>query len=384
MNTPSRRAVLAALGATPLVAGGVLGTARAEPADRVPDSLRPGGELDKLIAKLAAEGQFSGTVLLTHRKKTVLARSHGMADKVRRIPNGPDTVFILGSITKTFTGIAIANLAEQNKVAYGATLGTYLDGFAPEIANTVTVHHLLTHTSGLGDFHTEEYFAAARGWDTEEKVWEGTMGFVKRLTLAFPPGAGNTYSNAAYFILGAIVAKVAGKTYYNQVRERVFKAAGMSSAEFHTRDEWLENRRIAHPYRELPSGERVDSIDAHLYVGLPPGGSFASAPDLERFAHAFQEHKLLDEDFTHIVASPKLAMSQQDNDHFIGYSMWANRSNGQWINGHNGGSPGVSCNLDWFPESGWVAVVLSNYDSAEDRGGPAAVISKKARELITA
>lgn len=383
MNTPSRRAVLAALGATPLVAG-VVGTARAEPTSRLPDSLRPGGELDTLVARLAAEGKFSGTVLLTHRKKPVLARSHGMADKVRRIPNGPDTVFNLGSITKTFTGIAIANLAEQNKVAYGATLGTYLDGFAPEIADTVTVHHLLTHTSGLGDYLSPEYFDAARGWDTEEKVWEGTMGFVRRLGLAFPPGGGNTYSNAGYFILGAIVAKVAGKSYFDQVRERVFKVAGMSGAEFHTSVEWRANRRIAHPYQELPSGERVDSIDAHFYIGLPPGGAFASAPDLVRFAHAFQEHKLLGEHFTHIVASPKLPMSRQDNNRFLGYSMWADRTNGQWINGHNGGSPGVSCNLDWFPESGWVAVVLSNYDSATDRGGPAATISSKARELITA
>jgi CubicO group peptidase (beta-lactamase class C family) len=195
-----------------------VGTARAEPTSWIPDSLRPGGELDTLVAKLAVEGRFSGTVLLTHRKKPVLARSHGMADKVRRISNGPDTVFAersiqhsnLGSITKTFTGVAIASLAEQNRVAYGATLGTYLDGFAPEIA-----------------------------------------------------------------------------------------------------------------------------------------------------------------------------MSRQDNNRFLGYSMWADRTNGQWINGHNGGSPGVSCNLDWFPESGWVAVVLSNYDSATDRGGPAATISSKARELIT-
>lgn len=381
MNTPSRRSVLAALGATPLLAGSVVGTARA---DRVPDSLRPGGELDRFIAALAAEGAFSGTVLLTHRKKTVLSRSHGMADKARGIPNGPDALFILGSITKTFTGIAIAQLAEQDKVAYGATLGTYLDGFAPEIADTVTVHHLLTHTSGLGDFHGEEYFAAARGWDTEEEVWEGTMGFVRRLTPAFPPGAGNTYSNAGYFILGAIVAEVAGRSYYDQVREQVFKRAGMSGAEFHTSDEWRTNRRIAHPYRELPSGERVDSIGLHLHMGLPAGGSFASAPDLVRFAHAFQENKLLDEDFTHIMASPKLPTSTQDNNQFLGYSMLAQRHNGQWVNGHGGGSPGVSCKLEWFPESGWVTVVLANYDSAANREGPAGVISGKARELITA
>jgi CubicO group peptidase (beta-lactamase class C family) len=377
MNTPSRRSVLAALGATPLLAG----TASA---DRTPDALGPGGELDRYIAELAAEGTFSGTVLLTHRKKTVLARSHGMADKARGIPNGPDTIFILGSITKTITGIALARLAERDEVAYAAKLGTYLDGFAPEIANEVTIHHLLTHTSGLGDFHSPEYFEAARGWDTEEEFWEGTMSFVRKLPLAFPPGAGNTYSNAGYLILGAIVAKVSGRSYYDYVREHVFERARMRTADFYTAPQWRADRRIAHPYHELPSGERVDALEDHLFMGLPAGGSFASAPDLVRLAHAFQEHRLLGEAFTRIVSSPKLPMSPRDNANFLGYSMWAQHRNGQWINGHNGGSPGVSCNLDWFPDSGWVAVVLSNHDSAKDRRLPAGAIADKARELITA
>jgi CubicO group peptidase (beta-lactamase class C family) len=372
---PSRRSVLTALAATPLLA---TATATADTAGSVPTDLRPGGKLDQLIAQLGAEDQFSGTVLLTHENKPVLRRSYQMSDKARAIPNGPDTIFNLGSITKMFTGVAIAQLAQQGKIAFGGKVGMYVDGFAPEIADTVRINHLLTHSSGLGDYHSPEYFEQARSWDTVEKVWDGTMGFVKELRLNFTPGSGLVYSNAGYVILGAIVAKVSGLSYYDYVREHVFKPAGMTSSNYYTRPELVANRRVAHTYATTAEGERVDTLNESLFVSLPPGGSHASAPDLVRFANAFQGNKLLSPAFTQLISSPKVPLAQ-DNSFFDAYSIGAHLTNGQWSYGHNGGSSeGVSTNLEWFPDSGWVAVVLSNYTP------PAAdPIATMARDLIT-
>lgn len=378
---PSRRSVLTALAATPLLATATVtagATAVADTTGAIPGDLRPGGKLDQLIAQLAAADEFSGTVLLTYKNKPVLCRSHQMADKARAVPNGPDTIFNLGSITKLFTGVAIAQLAQQGKIAFGGRVGMYIDGFAPEIANTVRIHHLLTHTSGLGDYHSDEYFEQARNWDTVEKVWDGTMGFVKNLGLNFTPGGGALYSNAGYLILGAIVAKVSGQSYYDYVREHIFRPAGMTSSDFYTRPELLANRRVAHGYAMSPDGELTDTLGESLFISLPPGGSHASAPDLTRFANAFVGNRLLSPAFTHLISSPKFPLAP-DNSFFDAYSVGAYLTNGQWSYGHNGGSSdGVSTNLEWFPESGWVAVVLANY--VPPAGQP---IAGMARDLIT-
>jgi CubicO group peptidase (beta-lactamase class C family) len=381
----SRRTVLAALGVGPLAAGGLLAAtspARADAeAERIPDALRPGGEFDRYLAQLAEQDAFSGTVLLTHRDRTVLVRSHRMADKARGIPNGPDTIFDLGSITKLFTATAVHQLAEQGELSYGAPLKTYLSGFRPEVAESVTIHQLLTHTSGLGRPATNPPRPPGQDqWTTLDEIFAGTVDHIRGLPLNFTPGTKNTYSNDGYYVLAAIVAQVSGRSYYDYVHEHVFAPAGMSTAGFYTTAQWREDRRIAHPY-DKPQGagewtDVIDRFDGGL-IGNPAGGAFASAGDVARFASAFQRNRLHPAATTHLVSSPKWPLAP-DNSFFEGYGPSTTYLNGQRINGHNGGAPGVSANVDWFPDSGWTAVVLANYGMA------AIPVRRKARELITA
>lgn len=382
---PGRRSLLAMLGATPLA---VAGTAHADTFDagspapatsvRVPDKLKPGGEFDRYVARLAAEDRFSGTVVVAHRGRPVLTRSYGWADRERRIRNGPGTIFALGSVTKAFTGVAVAQLAQQGKVHYEEKVGAYLDGFPPSVANAVTVHQLLTHTSGLADFHSEEFVAQASSWDTVEEFWDGLVGFVRTCEPTLTPGTGNQYSNAGFAILGAIVAQVAEEdSYYDYVRKHIFERAGMSSADFYTTPQWREDRRIAHPYGEVPqggSGPRVDVLDHRLLIGSPAGGALGSALDLIAFATAFQDNRLLKPEHTFLVASPKVPLRPGS---WAAYSISA-RSQGGWNFGKNGGSNGVNANLDWFPGPNLAVAVTANYSQ------PAAkLVADKARELIT-
>jgi CubicO group peptidase (beta-lactamase class C family) len=390
-HNPTRRSVLGLLGAAPLAAGAVLssGTAAAAEEGRAPGDLLPGGAFDRYLADLAAQDRFSGTVLLQRRGRTVLSRAYGKANKDLSIPNRTDTIFTLGSITKLFTAVAVAQLVQQRRMGYNDTIGAHLDGFPPEIADTVTVHHLLTHTSGLGDFHSPAYFEQAATWTSVEQVWHGTGEFVRQSALRFTPGADHTYSNSGYYTLGALVAAVSGQSYYDYVREHVFARAGMTSSDFYTRTQWLADRRIARPYTTLPSGERVDATDRHTFVGLPPGGAFANGTDLVRFANALRGGKLLDAPYTHITTTPKvqLKMAQPGPPPpgataalppaFGTYAPMALLVKGQWVLGHNGGSPGVSTNLDWYPANDWVAVILTNYDRAAQ--DPA----RRSQDLIT-
>jgi CubicO group peptidase (beta-lactamase class C family) len=390
-SRPSRRSVLAALGAAPLAAGGVLAVANTvsdTPANAtgtrtgsIPDDLRPGGEFDRFVAQLAAEDKFSGTVLLTYRDKPVLQRSYGMANKARQIPNGPDTIFGLASVNKLFTGVALAQVAQRGKVSYGATLGTYLDGFAPEIADVVTVHQLLTHTSGFGrKAGNPEPPPGADDWDTIDEAWQGTLEYLRTLPLTFTPGTDQQYSNDGYFLLNAIVAQVSNQPFHDYLREHVFGTAKMATADVYTTEQRLNDQRIAHSYANAkpgsePGNDRVD-VTADMPLWQAAGDPYASAPDLANFARAVTDNTLLDPAYTHITFSPKLPISP-DNSWFETYAAGARLQNGQWALGHNGGGAGISANLDWFPDTDWIAVVLSNYDNATEP------IYTKARDLIT-
>ena len=344
---------------------------------------------DRFVKEQADKDAFSGSLLLVHRGRPVLARSYGRANDAA--PNGPDTLFAMASITKLFTAVAIAQLAQARKISYESTLGTYVSGFPAEIADTVKVHHLLTHTSGLGDtFTMPGYMEEALTWTDVDEVMNGTTDYIRRSSLAFAPGAGSRYSNAGYHVLGAIVAQVSGKTYYDYVREHVLRPAGMTTTDFCTRPQWHSDPRIAHPYAKQPSGERADTIDERLYVGTPAGDAFTTCAEMARFARALQGSKLLDRVFTGITLGGKVPPPRPQGPQgppptvppiaFQCYGPVTLLVNNQWVTGHGGGNRGTSTDFQMYPDSEWVTVILSNYDYD---GGPPAVVMK-AREIVTA
>jgi CubicO group peptidase (beta-lactamase class C family) len=316
---------------------------------------------------------FSGSVLITHRGRTVLSRSYGMADKARSVPIRPDTLFGLMSIAKLFTAVAVAQLAQRGKLRYHDPLGLYVDGFAAEVAGRVTIHHLLTHTSGLGDFFGDPgFFEAARTWTSVRQAMDAVGAFVRAETLAFPPGAGSRYSNSAYHVLGEIVARASGQEFHDYVREHIFRPAGMGDADFLTPPQLRENRRIAHGYyRPEGSAERIDNLDEQFF--LP--GAYATGYQLERFAHALWEEKLLSPAYTRLTLSPKVPNLPPPGPEalttFGCYGPGATLAGDGWSYGHTGGaSNGGVGELTFYPDSGYVSVILSNYEMESIRGIP--------------
>lgn len=395
-SRPSRRSVLALLGAAPLAGTATLampeaaraasGRSDAIPAP-IPGSLRPGGQFDRYVAQLAAEDKFSGNVLLVHRDRPVLSRSYGMANKEKSIPNQPDTIFALGSITKVFTGLAVMQLVAENKIVLTEKLGTYLDGFSARAAD-VTIHQLLTHTSGFGDYMQLSGFGdQVLSWNSVPEYWNGCMSFVRKETPAFTPGNRFQYSNAGFFALGAVVAEVSGQSYYDYVREHIFRPAGMGSGDFYTRPQWISDRRIAHPYSTQNTSKRTDVASIMPFVGSPDGEAFATADDLARFVRALLGGKLLAPAFVEALTSPKFptlnlpakpGLSAKWG--FEAYGPETAILNDQRIISHGGAAPGVCAYLAVFPDSDWIEVNLSNYDVAPDIHP----IDSLAEQLITA
>ncbi|TDD95020.1 serine hydrolase domain-containing protein [Jiangella asiatica] len=392
---PSRRSLLRALGAAPVVAAGVLAAspaasavvpARSAEKGRVPQTLRPGGQLDRYVAERAARDEFSGTVLIAYRGDPVLTRSHGMADKDRDIPNRPDTIFNLASVTKIFTGLAVMQLAAKGELGIHDTLGGHLDGFAAEPAGA-TLHQLLTHTSGVGRDATGPDVGIPSEWDSLEVVWDGVLGAIREIpTTKFPPGNGNSYSNDAFWLLGAIVATVSGEDYfYDYVRQHIFQPAGMRDTDYYTRPQVQGDRDIAHQYPLGPDGQRFDFTmgEQFPFVGGPDGGAYSTVEDMLHFATALQDDELLDRSFTDIATRGKLPKSPARDETashlFTGYGCHDYVYRGQRIYGNDGGGPGAGANLDIFPGLDWVTVVVTNYGDTPTTVKP---IVNLARELI--
>jgi CubicO group peptidase (beta-lactamase class C family) len=370
-----RRSFLGLLGAAPLAAA-VLpaapalasATANSSQCAPPPAALLPGGAYDQYLSAMAAKDQFSGTVLLACAGRPVLTRSFGWADKARGIPNQASTLFNLESVTKIFTAVAVAQLADQGRIDFFGTLGGYLDTFPAQIADTVTIHQLLTHTAGMGDYTTSPAFAAAfRTWSSPAEVFDGIMGIIPTMPLVSTPGTGYQYSNSGFYILGAIVAQVSGQSYYDYVSEHVFAPAGMTRTGFRTNPELLASREIAHPYVTAADGQHTDVVGQGIYIGGPDEGAYSSGPDLLTFSRALSDGTLLAPAYAELMLSGKYPVAQATGEPAaqsisIGYGVENLIVNDQRVFGHPGGGPGGNTDLDVYPALGWVAAVLGNYN----------------------
>jgi CubicO group peptidase (beta-lactamase class C family) len=341
-----------------------------------PETLRPGGAFDQQLAQLAAQDQFSGTVLLAYQGEPALARAYGMADKEKGIPNRIDTVFALASVTKLFTAVAVLQLVEQGEVGLYQTLGTYLGGFPAQVAGSVTVHQLLTHTSGMGDFLGDPAFLSQGStWTTAAETMDGIMAIIKQSPLQFTPGTQYSYSNSGYATLGAIAAQVSGQSYYDYVREHIFARADMTRSDFYTKPQWLTDPDIAHPYsagtRGAPAGPLTDITSEEDFIGSPAGNAFSTAPDMVRFAGALTGGRLLSPVWAGLMTSGKVPLPPQripSQLNMTGYGPDIRIVNDQIVFGHTGGAAGETTYIGIYQDLDWVAVILSNYDISNQVG----------------
>ena len=333
---------------------------------------------ERYVAGQAASDQFSGTVLLAQGGRPVLSHSYGMADKALGIPNGPGTIFGIASMGKIFTGIAGCQVAAEGQLDFYATLGTYLDGFPAQIADSVTVDQMFTHTSGMGNYQSSQAWQQqAKTWTTPEQEFADTMAVIRESPLLFAPGAAYGYSNSGYYTLGAIVAQVSGMAFGDYVRAHIFGPARMTSTNYYTSAQERSSSDIAHAYGPLqPDGSRVDLTTAPGQIidtggGGGAGGGSSSAPDLLRLALALSDGTLMNAAYAEVVAHGKYPLSPSDlsdqppsQSIMSGYGFEERIVGGHRIFGHGGAAPepgGIAVDLSIYADLGWVAVLLSNY-----------------------
>jgi CubicO group peptidase (beta-lactamase class C family) len=314
-------------------------------------------KLDGYMGERAAEGDFSGNVLFAKNGEILFAQAYGLADRERGIENTLDTPVNLGSMNKMFTGLAVTQLVATGKLAYNDKVGKYMPDYPDkQVRDEVTLHQLLTHTSGMGSYWTDAYTQRKNNLRTVSDF----AALCAKEPLEFAPGSSYGYSNCGPVVLGLIIEAVTGQDYYDYIRAHVYAPAGMQHSDHFNKVETESGKAIGYFVpQETGTTELISNFDDLGYIGSPAGGGYASVNDLLAFATALYDGSLIDSDHREEMTSYKV---QEGADDGYAYLYSDNRINGQRYIGHNGGAPGINAEFSVFPDSGYTVVVLSNTD----------------------
>jgi CubicO group peptidase (beta-lactamase class C family) len=314
--------------------------------------------LASLTAKLeqdTAADRFAGTALvgrIVDGKSTVLfEQAYGLADRGANVANALDTRFRNGSMNKMFTATAILQLVQAGKIDLDAPLGKYVTDYPNrDIATKVTIHQLLTHTGGTGDIFGPD-FTAKR---LELRTHDDYVALYGQRAPGFEPGSQYAYSNYGMVLLGVVIERVTGESYYDYVEANIYKPAGMTRTGSLPESEAVGSRAIG--YMRGPGGW-TPNTDTLPYRGMAAGGGYSTVGDFLKFATALMSHQLLDAEHTELLITGKVDAGQGGR---YAYGFADSRRDGAGWVGHSGGAPGQSGDLRIYPKSGYVVVALAN------------------------
>lgn len=293
------------------------------------------GRLAAHLDSAASEGSFSGVAAVGRAGKIVFIRTYGHADREARTPMTEQTALNLGSINKSFTRIAIMQLAAAGKLHLDSTLlSLWPDYPNPEAGRRVTVRQILEHRSGIAG----NIFAAPPGGRRHDlRHNRDVFRMIAAEPLAFEPGARRRYSNAGFVVLGELIERLSGEDYYDYVRRHIYEPAGMTRTAHYTVDALPPWAAIGYTREgDVPSGRGRTNTELLPGRGTAAGGGYSTAADLLGFLQAVREGRV-----PH-AGGPGVGIA--------------------------GGAPGLNAAVEGELPGGYDLVVLSNLDppSAED------------------
>lgn len=328
--------------------------------------------LNDILGEQAKSDRFSGTVLIARGDNVIAQGAWGEASQRYHVRNNIETKFNLGSMNKMFTALAIGQLVEKGKLRFDTKLGEVLTDYPDkDAADKITVSHLLTHSSGIGDFFSEEF-------DKNAHLIYSLSDFLPFITdkpLAFEPGAQFSYSNGGFIVLGLIIEEVTGQDYFDYIRENIYKPAGMTNSDHYDLEIPIENLAIG--YTRVSMQGKQDGPRRENYYRHPPrgggsaGGGYSTVIDLHKYARALAGDKLVSRAIRDSLWTPHSQMGPQMS---YGYGFGVERMEGGYLSvGHNGGAPGITASFHYFPELDLTVTALGNYDMVAENAARIAI-----------
>lgn len=312
-------------------------------------------QIDELMRRYVDNGQFNGTVLVTDNGKLVFKKGYGLANMEWNIPNAPDTRFRLGSLTKQFTSMLIMQLVEQGKLRLDGKITDYLPDYPKAAGDKITLHHLLTHTSGIPNY------SDLPDYRTFERNRYRPADLIKKfseLPLTFEPGAAFAYSNSGYILLGAIIEKVTGKPYEKVLQENIFTPLQMHNTGYDASYKVLPGRASGYERWNLVY-QNASYID--MSIPYAAGALYSTVEDLALWDQALHTDKLL------TASSKAILFTPYKNGYAYGWGV-GNIQAGQLkdsveVMAHQGAVNGFTSSLIRIPTNKQLVVLLDNTGS---------------------
>lgn len=305
-------------------------------------------QIDRLMQ--GYDGAVPGASLLVLRDGAALVRkSYGFADLEHGIAATPASNYRLASISKQFTAAAILLLVEDGKLDLDDSLRQWLPSL-PASTDAITIHHLLSHSSGLIDY--EELMAD----DTVEQISDADVlrMLSEETDLYFAPGSQYRYSNGGYVLLGLIVERASGKSLQDFLKQRIFQPLGMDNTLLYVHDEVQVPHR-AYGY-SLVDGHWTRSDQSPTSATRGDGGIYSSINDLAKWDAALYDERLLSDASRKLAFSPQVEVSGEVGVNAYGYG-WRIGDGTLW---HSGETMGFRNVIVRYPEQHLSVILLSN------------------------
>ena len=307
--------------------------------------------MDTHMLGLADKG-FSGVLLVVQADKVVLAKGYGWADRSKKIPFTINTVFDIGSITKQFTGAAILKLEMQGKLKVTDSIAKYLKD-VPEDRKAITLHHLLTHSTG---------FVQELGGDYDRIGRQEFAKLALASKLRSAPGKSYRYSNVGYSLLGAVIEEVTGESYDKYLHENLFKPAGMTGTGYRI-PPW-DKAVLARGYKKdkdwgTPLDHAWDKDGPYWHLRAN-GGILSTAADLYRWHVALQGDSILSREARTKYFTPHMRESFPNSGHYSYGWVIDKTSRGTTVIEHNGSNGIFAADFRRYVDEGGAIIIATN------------------------
>jgi CubicO group peptidase (beta-lactamase class C family) len=312
-------------------------------------------EIDKHMNLAVETGKFSGSILVARNGKVLISKGYGMANRELNVPNTPQMKFRIGSLTKQFTAMAIMILQERGKLSVQDSVCKYVPECPRDWAE-ITVHQLLTHTSGIQDLLTFPDFGQTMALPSPVAQ---TIERFKNKPLEFRPGTKFKYSNSGYVLLGYIIERASGQSYEAYLRENIFEPLKMSSSGNDHNDLIIKNRAAGYTKRD---GDIINAL--YIDMSIPTGGGslYSTVEDLFLWDQGLYTEKLVTKKSLAAMFTPYTTADWGDGAAY-GWFIGKDKSNHKYM-GFLGGINGFAAQIMRYPDEKVFVVVLSNFSFA--------------------
>ena len=307
--------------------------------------------IDKMLSEQFKPGETGCAALVAKNGQIIYNKAFGMANLELNIPMQPDMVFRIGSITKQFTAVAILQLMEQGKLSLQDDITKFIPDY-PTQAYTITIEHLLTHTSGIKSYtRISGYFKNVRMDMKPEEV----IDLFKNQPMEFAPGTKWNYNNSGFFLLGYIIEKITGKTYAEYIQENFFTPLGMTCSCYGSDTKIIKNR--ASGYQQGNDGPE-NSDYCSMTQPYSAGSIMSTVEDLFKWHQAVHSYKLVKKE-TIDKAFTEYKLANGDGTGY-GYGWFLSQLQGSPTIEHGGGIFGYLTSSIYLPEEDVFVALFSN------------------------